>query len=224
MADYQNWLLLRRMTSQRQVLETMTEFWENHFNVPVERRRRLHLAACTTANAIRARALGSFESLLQAVTVHPAMGIYLGNAVSDKEHPNENQGRELLELHTVGLGAGYTEANVVDSARILTGWRVDMWDTWKAGYNEMAHSTGRSGCSASAARTAPRTAGRSPATTCTTSPTIPRRPSTSRASWPRVRQRRPAPVAGQPPGAGLPRARHADPAGAPGAGGLLGVR
>ena len=38
------------------------------------------------------------------------MGIYLGNAVSDKDHPNENQGRELLELHTVGLGAGYTEA------------------------------------------------------------------------------------------------------------------
>jgi uncharacterized protein (DUF1800 family) len=75
--------------------------------------------------------------------VHPAMGLYLGNAVSDAEHPNENQGRELLELHTVGLAAGYTEAHVVSSARILTGWQVDMWDTWKGGYNEMAHWTGK---------------------------------------------------------------------------------
>ena len=90
-------------------------------------------------NAIRARALSSFESLLQAVSVHPAMGMYLGNAVSDKEHPNENQGRELLELHTVGLGAGYSEAMVVDSARILTGWRVDMWDTWAAFYDRGSH-------------------------------------------------------------------------------------
>jgi hypothetical protein len=138
MVDYQNWLLLRRMKSQRQLLETMTEFWENHFNVPVNAdgvfTYRKHYG-----DAIRARALDSFESLLQAVTVHPAMGMYLGNAVSDKDHPNENQGRELLELHTVGLGAGYQERDVVDSARILTGWRVDMWNTWAAFYDRGSH-------------------------------------------------------------------------------------
>ena len=138
MSDYQNSLLLRRMRSQRQVLETMAEFWENHFNVPVSA-DGVYTWRVRYGNAIRARALGTFESLLQTVSVHPAMGMYLGNAVSDKEHPNENQGRELLELHTVGLGAGYSEANVVDSARILTGWRVDMWDTWAAFYDSGSH-------------------------------------------------------------------------------------
>ncbi len=138
MADYQNWLLLRRMKSRRQLLETMTEFWENHFNVPVSA-DGVYAYRKHYGDAIRARALGSFESLLQAVTVHPAMGIYLGNAVSDKDHPNENQGRELLELHTVGLAAGYHERDVVDSARILTGWRVDMWDTWAAFYDRGSH-------------------------------------------------------------------------------------
>jgi uncharacterized protein (DUF1800 family) len=88
---------------------------------------------------IRQHALGRFEDLLKAASTHPAMLMFLGNAGSTKAHPNENQGRELLELHTVGLGAGYTEAHVVDSARILTGWRVDMWDTWAAFYDKGSH-------------------------------------------------------------------------------------
>jgi hypothetical protein len=141
MEDYQSWVLLRRMMSRRQLLETMTEFWENHFHVPVYAdgvftwRRRY-------GDVIRKHALDSFEALLRATATHPAMGIYLGNAVSDKTHPNENQGRELLELHTVGVG-NYTESDVKSSARILTGYQVDMWDTWSAGYNELAHWTGR---------------------------------------------------------------------------------
>jgi len=140
MEDYQSSVLLRRMMSHRQLLETMTEFWENHFHVPV------HADGVFTwrkryGDVIRARALGSFESLLVATATHPAMGMYLGNAVSDKSHPNENQGRELLELHTVGVGH-YTENDVKSSARILTGYQVDMWDTWSAGYNELAHWTG----------------------------------------------------------------------------------
>ena len=142
MTDYQNWLLMRRMVSRRQVLEIMTEFWENHFNVPVSA-DGVYTWRRDYGEKIRAHALDSFESLLQAVSVHPAMGLYLGNAVSDAEHPNENQARELLELHTVGLAAGYTEKHVVSSARILTGWQVDVWNTWKAGYNEMAHWTGK---------------------------------------------------------------------------------
>jgi Protein of unknown function (DUF1800) len=141
MADYGNWLLLRRMKSNRQVLEVMTEFWENHFNVPVGG-DGVYTWRKRYGDVIRAHALDSFEALLQAVSVHPAMGIYLGNAVSDRLRPNENQGRELLELHTVGVG-NYTENDVKSSARILTGYQVDMWDTWAAGYNELAHSTGR---------------------------------------------------------------------------------
>jgi uncharacterized protein (DUF1800 family) len=138
MTDYQNWLLLRRMRSRRQVLEIMTEFWENHFNVPVGA-DGVYTWRVRYGHVLRKHALDSFEALLQAVSVHPAMGIYLGNAVSDKDHPNENQGRELLELHTVGLGAGYGEPDVVDSARILTGWRVDIWNTWAAFYDKGSH-------------------------------------------------------------------------------------
>jgi uncharacterized protein DUF1800 len=140
MQDYQSWVLLRRMTSHRQLLETMTEFWENHLHVPVYAdgvftwRKRY-------GDRIRQHALDSFESLLWAAITHPAMGIYLDNAVSDKDHPNENLGRELLELHTVGVG-NYTEVDVKNSARILTGWRVDEWDTWAAAYDPTAHWVG----------------------------------------------------------------------------------
>jgi hypothetical protein len=141
MQDYCCWVLLRRVLSRRQLLETMTEFWENHFNVPVGAdgvytwRKRF-------ADVLRANALGSFEDLLWKVTTHPAMGIYLDNAVSDKDHPNENLGRELLELHTVGVG-NYTETDVKSSARILTGWKVDEWNTWAASYDRSAHWVGK---------------------------------------------------------------------------------
>jgi Protein of unknown function (DUF1800) len=141
MQDYQSWVLMRRMTSNRQLLETMTEFWENHLHVPV------HADGVYTwrkryGDLIRRHALDSFESLLWGSTTHPAMGIYLDNAVSDKDHPNENLGRELLELHTVGVG-NYTENDVKSSARILTGWRVDEWNTWAATYDPTAHWVGR---------------------------------------------------------------------------------
>src|SRR5690242_18010052 len=118
----------------------MTEFWENHFNVPVGG-DGVYTWRKRYGDVIRPHALDSFEALLQAVSVHPAMGIYLGNAVSDKDHPNENQGRELLELHTVGVG-NYTENDVKSSARILTGWRVDEWNTWAAAYDPTAHWVG----------------------------------------------------------------------------------
>jgi uncharacterized protein (DUF1800 family) len=70
------------------------------------------------------------------------MGVYLGNAVSTKRAPNENLGRELLELHTVGRAAGYTETDVKNSARILTGYRVDQWKTWGVSYDPNSHWTG----------------------------------------------------------------------------------
>lgn len=141
MNDYCNWLLLRRMTSRRQVLEVMTEFWENHFNVPANGDGQFTWRM-RYGDVIRTHALDSFEALLQSVTTHPAMGIYLDNAVSDKKHPNENLGRELLELHTVGVG-NYTEKDVKSSARILTGWVVDEYQTWAASYDKTAHWTGR---------------------------------------------------------------------------------
>ena len=140
MADYARWVLLRRMRSRRQVHEVMTEFWENHLNVPVNgdgafTHRKPY------GDAIRKHALDSFEALLQATITHPAMLIYLDNAVSTAAHPNENLGRELLELHTVGRG-NHDEDDVKNSARILTGWTVDMWRTWAPSYDAPRHWRG----------------------------------------------------------------------------------
>ena len=73
---------------------------------------------------IRQHALGRFEDLLVASATHPAMSLYLDNWRSTRGAPNENQGRELLELHTVGTGAGYTEDMVKDSAKLLSGYSV----------------------------------------------------------------------------------------------------
>ncbi len=140
MADYQRWILLRRITTARPVAELMAEFWMNHFNVPVHGDGTFTYRFAYD-QAIRRAALGTFEDLLLTATTHPAMGIYLNNAVSTKQHPNENLGRELLELHTVGYGA-YDEDDVKDSARILTGYLVDMWRSWDAAYSPEDHATG----------------------------------------------------------------------------------
>lgn len=140
MLDYQRWLLLRRMRTRRPVLEMLTELWENHFNVPVNGDAQCFWRT-DYGDVVRANALGRFEDLLLAVTTHPAMLINLDNVSSSREHPNENLGRELLELHTVGRGE-YGEVDVKSSARILTGWSVDMWDTFRAEYHSGWHWRG----------------------------------------------------------------------------------
>jgi len=140
MANYSRWCLVRRMVSNRQVLEAMTEFWENHLHVPVHDDGVFtHRAAY--GKLLRSHALGRFDQMLVAAITHPAMGISLDNAKSTKRAPNENLGRELLELHTVGRGS-YTEDDVKSSARILTGYRVDTWRTWDSSYDPASHWTG----------------------------------------------------------------------------------
>jgi hypothetical protein len=140
-AHYQSWSMVRRIGSQRQVLETMAAFWEHHFHVPTDGGQAGPYRQ-EYGRMIRSHALGRFDTLLNAVSTHPAMGAFLGNATSTRSAPNENQGRELLELHTVGRDAGYTEDDVKSSARILTGYRVDLWNTWVASYEPAAHWTG----------------------------------------------------------------------------------
>ncbi len=140
MADYQRWVLARRIHSQRQLLEVMTEFWENHLHVPVNGDGAFTYRV-PYGELIRRHALGSFVDMLTDAVTHPAMGIFLSNAVSTRKAPNENLGRELLELHTVGRGS-YDEGDVKDSARILTGWRVDTYKTWNATYVVNDHATG----------------------------------------------------------------------------------
>ena len=141
MQDYGRRVLLRRITSPRQVLEVMTEFWENHFHVPTTA-DNVFVHRVGYGEQLRAKALGRFDDLLAATVLHPAMLFYLGASTSTKAHPNENLGRELLELHTVGVG-NHTEADVKDSARILTGYTLDHYRTWAPTYAPANHWTGR---------------------------------------------------------------------------------
>ena len=140
MADYQRWCLLRRTYSRRQLHESLSEFFEDHLHVPVHDDGVFGFRA-DYGRTLRAHALGRFDDMLVAAITHPAMGISLDNANSTKRAPNENLGRELLELHTVGRG-NFSEDDVKASARILTGYRVDTWRTWNAWYDPASHWTG----------------------------------------------------------------------------------
>ena len=141
MADYGRWLLNRRIHTRRPVLEKMTEFWEAMLHVPVSGDAQFTWRV-DYGDTIRRHALGRFDELLPAAITHPAMLIFLSAATSTRTAPNENLGRELLELHTVGVG-NYTEDDVKASARILTGWHVDLWESWKPSYEPDDHWTGR---------------------------------------------------------------------------------
>lgn len=131
----------RSIWSQRQLQEVMVAFWSNHLNVTVPS-DDVWDSRASYDQLIRKYALGSFASLLRNAIRHPAMQRYLDNASSTKQHPNENLGRELLELHTVGVNAGYGETGVKNSARILTGLTVD-WRTGAFVYDTSRHYTGR---------------------------------------------------------------------------------
>lgn len=139
--DLSNQSLLRRVYSRRQLLEAMVDFWSDHLHISGN-----HDSAWiyrTDYDAmLRQRALGRFDDLLVAATLHPSMLLYLDNWTSTRQHPNENHGRELLELHTVGRTAGYTEAMVKDSARILSGYTLDAWRTWTPSYDPGRHARG----------------------------------------------------------------------------------
>jgi uncharacterized protein (DUF1800 family) len=122
--------LTRHVLSERQVEEVMVDFWTNHFNVFAQKGFVRLFAGDYVERAIRPNALGRFEDLLIATAKHPAMLIYLDNAqsVAAKEGKrrglNENYARELLELHTLGVDGGYDQKDVIDVARVLTGWSV----------------------------------------------------------------------------------------------------
>jgi uncharacterized protein (DUF1800 family) len=114
----------RQMTTRRQLLEVMADFWANHLNVPTPGSGSWDVGGAYHNDVIRGHALGSFTDMLLAAGRHPAMLRYLSADQSKKDSVNENYGRELLELHTVGVGSGYTEADVRNSAYILTGRTV----------------------------------------------------------------------------------------------------
>jgi uncharacterized protein (DUF1800 family) len=116
------------------VAERWTLFWANHFTVAATKGSTLGMVGPFEREAIRPRAFGRFADLLQASTRHPSMLLYLDNAISVGPGSrlgrrrgrglNENLARELLELHTLGVDGGYTQADVTETARLLTGWTV----------------------------------------------------------------------------------------------------
>jgi uncharacterized protein (DUF1800 family) len=120
--------------AENPLLARMTEFWFNHLNVFVGKGPVRPFVGHYVVNVIRPHALGRFEDLLLASAKHPAMLYYLDQAQSVAEGSigplgqarglNENYARELLELHTLGINGGYTQADVRELARILSGWTV----------------------------------------------------------------------------------------------------
>lgn len=116
--------LLRQVYSERQLYEMMVEFWTDHFNISMEKGDGWRLKVVDDREVIREHALGNFRELLGASTRSPAMLVYLDNQANIQRAPNENYARELLELHTLGVNGGYSQADVMDLARCLTGWSV----------------------------------------------------------------------------------------------------
>jgi uncharacterized protein (DUF1800 family) len=114
--------------SKRQLREVMVELWTDHLNVAIGKSLCRHLKPTDEREVVRKHALGRFRELLGASAKSPAMLVYLDGTLNQKTHPaekpNENYARELLELHALGVDGGYTQKDVMEAARCLTGWVV----------------------------------------------------------------------------------------------------
>src|SRR5262249_50087312 len=133
--------LVRAIFSEKQLQEVMVDFWYNHFNVWANKDTARWMVTSYERDVIRPHALGKFKELLVATAQSPAMLYYLDNFLSKAESPvkkeadgnpspvrrpglNENYGRELMELHTLGVDGGYTQKDVTEVARCFTGWTI----------------------------------------------------------------------------------------------------
>jgi uncharacterized protein (DUF1800 family) len=149
--------LYRAVYSNRQLEEVLTDFWYNHFNVYLDKGADRYLVTSYERDAIRPHVFGKFKDMLLATAQSPAMLFYLDNAESvgdnamanrnpnakKKRGLNENYGRELMELHTLGVDGGYTQHDVTDVARCFTGWTIK--DPRGGGgyfYNDRLHDKG----------------------------------------------------------------------------------
>ena len=126
--------LLRALASPSQLREQMTWFWMNHFSVFAGKANLRWTVAEYEEQSVRAHALGTFRELVLATVLSPAMLEYLDNAQSAAGKINENYARELMELHTLGVSGGpsgsrYTQADVQELARVLTGVGLNFADT-----------------------------------------------------------------------------------------------
>jgi uncharacterized protein (DUF1800 family) len=138
MQEAQTRSLLRDLYSRNQLKEQLTWFWFNHFNVHAQK-AEIRAFVGDYENTIRAHALGKFRDLLLTTAVHPAMLQYLDNAQNAAGHINENYAREIMELHTLGVGSGYSQQDVQELARILTGLGLNLsgrppGGQWRGGF------------------------------------------------------------------------------------------
>ena len=123
------WWLDRMVRTSTPLRERMTLVWHDWFATSNEMVGSQRLMIQQN-ELLRSIGLGSFKGLAMRMTINPAMLIYLNGLNSSKEHPNENYARELMELFTMGAGAGYSERDIREQARALTGWTAD----WQDGY------------------------------------------------------------------------------------------
>ncbi|MGE5615985.1 MAG: DUF1800 domain-containing protein, partial [Bacillota bacterium] len=117
------WWMREMLTTSSPLTERMTLFWHNHFATSQQKVRSATLMYRQNA-LLRREALGNFATMLHAVARDPAMLIYLDNARSRRQAPNENFAREVMELFTLGEGH-YTERDIKEAARAFTGWSLD---------------------------------------------------------------------------------------------------
>jgi len=122
--DFRQATILRQVYSKKQLEEVLVEFWTDHFNISVQKGDCWFLKVVDDREVIRKHALGNFRELLGASAHSPAMLVYLDNQENHKDAPNENYARELLELHSLGVTGGYSQEDVMELARCLTGWRI----------------------------------------------------------------------------------------------------
>ena len=122
--------VLRAVYSKRQLFESMVEFWGDHLNIDLEKTDCVYLRPSDDRDVIRKHALGKFRDLILASAKSPAMLTYLdgrdNKVTKNKKVPNENYARELMELHTMGVDGGYTQKDILEAARCLSGWTVDL--------------------------------------------------------------------------------------------------
>jgi Protein of unknown function (DUF1800) len=136
-ATAQNWWLDRMLRTRRPLTEKMTLFWHGHFATSI--RKVPAVLMVEQIDLLRTNALGNFRTLLVSISKDPAMLVWLDNRYNNKQHPNENYAREVMELFALGLG-NYTEDDVKNAARAFTGWTVDK--SLNAVYKPALHDDG----------------------------------------------------------------------------------
>lgn len=135
--------LLRALYSRRQLYEVLVEFWSDHLNIFHGKGKCAWLKTADDRDVVRKHALGKFRDLIRASALSPAMLYYLDGHANNKEKPNENYARELMELHTLGVHGGYSQKDVMEVARCLTGWDVRAgWMKGKVEFHPYRHDDG----------------------------------------------------------------------------------